>query len=231
MAATISGNGSKRAKKGPGQLADHPLCRRFRRHGAAANPPAGRGAARGGSRRPGTARTAARRRENPRGPHRRGLRLPRLHHPPNAETRNAASTTSTPCPSKKAIQAVKDKVAAENVQGNPEPGPRRAPPEREQDPGRDGRITSGTACPKPSSTLSTPTRGAASCAGCGGNTKDAPGSECQSCGGASASPEPGYSQSTGPGSPARQPCRSPATATAERGYPPRGHPIRRQATS
>jgi hypothetical protein len=79
------------------------------------------------------------------------------------------------------------------------------------------------------SARSAPACGAASCAGCGASTKDAPGWECQSCGGASASPAPGYSQSTGPGSPARQPCRLPATAIAERGYLPRGHPIRLHA--
>ena len=59
-----------------------------------------------------------------------------------------------------------------------------------------------------------PTHGTASCAGCGASTKDAPGSGCRNSGGASASPAPGYSQPTESGSPARQPCRSPATATA-----------------
>ncbi len=44
--------------------------------------------------------------------------------------------------------------------------------------------------------------------------KDAPASGCQNSGGASASPAPGRSQSTGSGSPARPSCRSPATATA-----------------
>jgi hypothetical protein len=47
--------------------------------------------------------------QNPHRPSRRGLRLPRPHHPPPAETRNAKHYVYT-TPSNKAIQKVKDKV-------------------------------------------------------------------------------------------------------------------------
>jgi hypothetical protein len=131
-------------------------------------------------------------------------------------------------PSKKAIQAVKDKIAVKTYRATQNQDFAALLQSVNKTLAAGGRTTSGTACPKPSSARSTHTRGDASCAGCGASTKDAPGWECRSCGGASAPPAPGYSKSAGPGSPARQPCRLPATATAERGYLPRGHPIRRQ---
>ena len=54
------------------------------------------------------------------------------------------------------------------------------------------------------------------------------GSGCQNCAAASACAAPGGSHPTESSSPAHPACRSPATATAAAAYRPRGHPSRRQ---
>src|SRR6185437_6256773 len=69
------------------ELAAHPLLRRLRRHSVRRAPPR-RSTATAGGNRPGPAGTATVTGKDRRDPHRRGLRLPQLPHPPPAETRN-----------------------------------------------------------------------------------------------------------------------------------------------
>ena len=131
-------------------------------------------------------------------------------------------------PSKKAIQAVKDKVSAKTY---------RATRNMEPEVLIQGinRTLAGWAnyyrhgVSKAVFSASTTTRGTASCAGYGTSTNPgAPASACQNYAGASANPAPGGSHATGSGSPAHPACRSPATATAAAPSRPRGHPSRRQ---
>jgi retron-type reverse transcriptase len=70
-----------------GDLPSDPLRRRFRRRGQGRAAPR-RAAARGGGRRLGPSGAAVVTGQDPGGPHRRRVRLPRLPHPPDAETRN-----------------------------------------------------------------------------------------------------------------------------------------------
>ena len=122
----------------PGQLAADPLRRRFCRHGARRTP-ARRGAARGSHRRAGPAGAAAGRGEDPRGPHRRGLRLPQRHHPPDAETGNEEAL--------RLHHAVEEghpgrqgQGYGENVQVNPASGAGGAHPGHQPDPERVGEL-------------------------------------------------------------------------------------------
>ena len=98
-------------KTRPGQLETHPLCGRFRPHGVR-RPASRRGAARGGGGRARTAGAAAGTGEDPGGPHRRGLRRSSASTSAGCGNEERRSTTSTPQPSRKAIQSIKDKVKA-----------------------------------------------------------------------------------------------------------------------
>ena len=126
-------------------------------------------------------------------------------------------------PSRKAIQAVKDKISAKTYRSTRHRTPA-CSSRASTGPWPGGRTTSVTECPKTYSARSTPTRGAGSCAGCGTST---PTWGCRNCAAASACAEPGSSPPTGSGSPARSQCRSPATATAAASRR-RGHPGRSQ---
>ena len=111
-------------------------------------------------------------------------------------------------PSKKAIQAVKDKVTAKTYRSTLHQEPEVLIASISQTlRGWANYHRHGVA--KACSARSTTMRGTGSCAGCGVSTTEAPGWGCQNSGGASASREPGSSRTTGWCSPARRPCRSP----------------------
>src|SRR6266568_5127187 len=125
-------------KARPGQLAADPVRRRLCRHGVRPAPPR-RGTARGGRRGPGTAGAAAGRGENPRGPHRRGLRLPQLHHPPDAQAGNLeALRLHRAIP--EGHPGRQGQGIGHDVQGNPEHGTRDAHSGHQPGPGRVGEL-------------------------------------------------------------------------------------------
>jgi RNA-directed DNA polymerase len=95
--------------------------------------------ARRGRRRPGTARAAARGGKDPHRPYRRGLRLPRFHHPPHAETGNEqALRLHRALP--EGHPGHQGQGSGDDAQVDPGPGPRDAPPERQSVPGRVGGL-------------------------------------------------------------------------------------------
>ena len=77
----------KAQEERPRKLATRPLLRRFRPHGGG-RPTSCRGPARGGVGRARTPGATAGTGEDPGGPHRRGLHVPRLRHPPDAQARD-----------------------------------------------------------------------------------------------------------------------------------------------
>ena len=85
----------KAQEERPRKLATRPLLRRFRPHGSG-RPPSCRGPARGGVGRARTPGATAGTGEDPGGPHRRGLHVPRLRHPQDAQARDVEVSTSTP---------------------------------------------------------------------------------------------------------------------------------------
>ena len=120
------------------ELAARPLLRRFRPAGGGRPPPRPRAAC-GGVGRTRTPGAAAGTGEDPRGPHRRGLHVPRLRYPQTAEARNGEAI--------RLHQAVQEghpvdqgQSEGEDLQVNPPQGPGRADPQLEQLPGRLGEL-------------------------------------------------------------------------------------------
>ncbi len=141
--AMASGDGHEQAArqpqgKGPRELAAHPLCGRLRPDGQR-RPASCRGAAGGGGGRPRPAGAAAGTGENQGGPHRRGLHIPRLRHPQDAQAGNSEVL--------RLYHAVQEghpgdqgQGVGQDVQVNPPPGSRRADPQPEQVPGGLGEL-------------------------------------------------------------------------------------------
>ena len=77
--------------------------------------------------------------ENPRGPHRRGLRLPRLHDPPDAETGNSEALRLHG-PVQEGHPGRQGQGLGQDIQVNPAPGPRSAHPGHQPDPDRVGEL-------------------------------------------------------------------------------------------
>ncbi len=122
----------------PRKLAYDPFRRRLRRHGARGTP-ARRGAARRSRWRAVRAGAAAGTGEDPRGPHRRGLRLPQHHHPPHAETGNEqALRLHQAC--QEGHPGSQGQGFGENVQVNPAPGTGGAHREHQRHPDRVGEL-------------------------------------------------------------------------------------------